>query len=334
MNNRDFPFYVTKFFSDYLPHHKNFSKNTISLYRYCFVLFLKFCDEYKNINIDKLTFSEISRNLIFEYLSWLEDTRNCSVATRNQRLVALKSFFKFVQFEAPEFYQICSDIRAIELKKAPKKTFDYLSVEAIKILLKQPDPTETFGMRDLTLLTLMYHSACRVQELIDLHVHNIKFDPTPTLCVTGKGNKTRIVPLNTETIKLLKKYILAYNLQKDDILFTNKFNKKFSERGIEYIVDKYVEKAKLSNPEKFCCNIFPHSFRHSKAMHLLEEGVNLIYIKDFLGHVSVSTTEIYAKANPEIRRKEIEKASKSVITKSRFTKNEKSDLIKFLKYSL
>ncbi len=334
MTNKDFSFYVTKFFREYLPHHKNLSANTISLYRDCFVLFLKFCYEYKHINIDKLTFSEISRNLILEYLSWLEDSRKSSISTRNQRLAAWKSFCKFVQFENPAFYQIGSDIRNIEPKKCAKKSFDYLSVEAIKILLKQPKSDDIFGLRDLTLLTLMYHSACRVQEIIDLHVYSIKFDSTPTLCVTGKGNKTRIVPLNLETIKLLKKYISLYNLQKDDILFTNKYNKKFSERGIEYIVDKYVENAKIDYPELFCCNVFPHSFRHSKAMHLLENGVNLIYIKDFLGHVSVSTTEIYARANPEVRRKEIEKASKAVITKSKFTKNEKSNLMNFLKHNL
>ena len=137
MTNKDFSFYVTKFFSEYLPHYKNLSANTISLYRDCFVLFLKFCNEYKHINIDKLTFSEISRNLILEYLSWLEDSRKSSILTRNQRLAAWKSFCKFVQFENPAFYQICSDIRAIEPKKCAKKTFDYLSVEAIKILSKR-----------------------------------------------------------------------------------------------------------------------------------------------------------------------------------------------------
>ena len=114
---KDFQFYLTDFFSNFLPNHKNVSKNTIALYRDCFVLFLQFCSNEKNINIDKITFSDISRDLILEFLSWLENTRKNSIQTRNQRLAALKSFCKFVQFEAPEFFKLCSNIRNIEPKK-------------------------------------------------------------------------------------------------------------------------------------------------------------------------------------------------------------------------
>ena len=212
-----------------------------------------------------------------------------------------------------------------------KKTFDYLSVEAIKILLKQPRSDNIFELRDLALLTLMYHSACRVQEIIDLHVYNFRNNSTSTLCITGKGNKTRIIPLDEETVRILNKYIELYNLKNDDILFSNKVGNSLTRKGITYILKKYIDIAKLNNPELFCVNISPHGLRHSKAMHLLEAGVNLIYIRDFLGHESVSTTEIYAKANPEVRRKEIEKAPAFVITKSRFSNKNKNELLNFLK---
>ena len=330
MINKDFSFYLTKFFCDYLPNHKNASKNTIMLYRDCFVLFFDFCAEVKHINVDKISFSDISRNLILEFLSWLETSRHSSIQTRNQRLAAWKSFCKFVQFEDPRFFEICSNIRNIEPKKCKNSTLNYLSLEAIKILLNQPDCNIKSEFRDLAILSLMYDSGARVQEIIDLCVCNLNF-ATYTVYLTGKGNKTRAVPINREVSNILKKYISLFNLDKDDILFKNKCDKKFTRQGISYFLDKYIERAKINCPEYFSFKISPHCFRHSKAMHLLEDNTNLIYIRDFLGHVSIVTTEVYARANPEIRRKEIEKGSKAVVAKSKFSQKDKNNLRNFLR---
>lgn len=332
--NKDFSFYITKFFSDYLPNHRNVSKNTIALYRDCFVLFLQFCDKDKNINIDTITFKDISRNLILEFLSWLENKRKCSIQTRNQRLAAWKSFCKFVQFEEPQYFELCNSIRDIEPKKYTKNTLEYLSVEAIKILLEQPNIAVKQEFRDLAILSLLYDSGARVQELINLKVSNLTLDGNPKVVITGKGNKTRIVPINKEVAKIIKQYIKKFELKNSDILFTNKYGNKITRKGICYILNKYIGKAKINTPQYFRVKISPHSLRHSKAMHLLENGVNLIYIRDFLGHVSVVTTEIYAIANPEIRRKQIESASKAVIKKGRYSEKHKNDLLKFLKEEL
>lgn len=333
--NKDFSFYITKFFSDYLPNHRNVSKNTIALYRDCFVLFLQFCNQQENLNVDTITFKDISRNLILEFLSWLENERKSSIQTRNQRLAAWKSFCKFVQFEEPQYFELCNNIRDIEPKKYTKNTLEYLSVEAIKILLEQPNIALKQEFRDLAILSLLYDSGARVQELIDLKVSNLTLDGNPKIVITGKGNKTRVVPINKEVAKILKQYIKKFELKKSDILFTNKYGNKITRQGILYIIEKYTEKAKNVKTEIYKnLSISPHSFRHSKAMHLLENGVNLIYIRDFLGHVSVKTTEIYAIANPEIRRKQIESASKTVIKKGRYSEKDKNDLLRFLKDEL
>lgn len=332
--NKDFSFYIAKFFSDYLPNHRNVSKNTIALYRDCFVLFLQFCDKDKNINIDTITFKDISRNLILEFLSWLENERKSSIQTRNQRLAAWKSFCKYVQFEEPQYFELCNNIRDIEPKKYTKNTLEYLSVEAIKILLEQPNTAINQEFRDLAILSLLYDSGARVQELIDLKVSNLTLDGNPKVVITGKGNKTRIVPINKEVAKIMKQYIKKFELKNSDILFTNKYGNKLTRKGICYILNKYIEKAKINNQQYFKVKISPHSLRHSKAMHLLENGVNLIYIRDFLGHVHIVTTEIYATANPEIRRKQIENASKTVVKKGKYSEKDKNDLLKFLKEEL
>lgn len=334
MLTKDFPFYLTNFFNDFLPNHKNASKNTIALYKDCFVLFLEFCKNYKNINIDKISFDDISRNLILEFLSWLENSRHSSIQTRNQRLAAWKSFCKFVQFEAPQFFELCAEIRNIEPKKHTKNNVDYLSKDAIKILLNQPDSNKKNELRDLALLSLLYDSGARVQELIDLQVCNLSLNTQAKITITGKGNKTRCVPLNKPVSRILKLYISTFKLNENDILFANKYGEKFTQKGITYIIDKYVKRAKLEYSNYFNCKISAHTFRHSKAMHILEAGVNLIYIRDFLGHESVITTEIYAKANPEIRRKQIEEASVNVISKSKFSNSQKNELLHFLKECL
>lgn len=334
MNKKDFSYYITKFFGDYLPNHKGASFNTISLYRDCFVLFIQFCEQTKKITTDALSFDKINRKLILEFLSWLETSRKSSIQTRNQRLAAWKSFCKFVQFEAPEFFDICVSIRNIETKKCAKTSINYLSVEAIKLLLQQPNPNKKEDLRDLAILSLLYDSGARVQELLDLQVCNLVLDNKPKVFLTGKGNKTRIVPINREVSNILKNYIFIFKLQNADNIFTNKKGEKLTKMGITYILNKYIKKASILKPEYFKIKFSPHCLRHSKAMHLLENNVNLIYIRDFLGHVSVSTTEIYAKANPEIRRKQIEKSSKCIVKESKFSKNDKDDLMKFLRECL
>lgn len=316
MKPTNFAKYLTRFLSDYLVFQKNASKNTIYSYRDTFKLLIRYCQDVENISVEQMTMSVLSDNLIISFLHWLETERKCSISTRNQRLAAIHSFFRYVQAEDPIGIFYFQKVIAIPLKKATKKSIDYLTVTAMKLLLEQPDRHTPKGRRALTLMSLLYDSGARVQELIDLRVCDVKLENPPVIILTGKGNKTRRVPILKNTTLLLKNYLLENNLEKDwknkYPLFTNNQNHKLTREGVNYIIRKYVKSAREIStiiPE----NVNAHMFRHSKAMHLLQAGINLIYIRDFMGHVDLKTTEIYARADTETKRKAIESAAPDLV---------------------
>jgi site-specific recombinase XerD len=307
MKNRDFSFYLSNFLTSYLPGQKGLKTNTILSYRDAFVLFLRFCRDSKKIPIEKLSFKHINQALMVEYLIWLETKNGASVASRNQRLTAIRSFFKYVQSEAPEHLALCQSILAIENKKHKKPVVNFLGKQGVRTLLKQPDTTTLRGRRDLLLLEVLYDSAARVQELCDLKVRDVRLDAPPTIRLTGKGGKTRIVPLSVSVASLLHQYISETSMDtptaQDYPLFANRSNQPLTRGGVGYILQKHAGSARSELPDEIPDKLTPHCLRHSKAMHLLQSGINLIYIRDFLGHESIETTQIYAKADPELKRK-------------------------------
>jgi len=335
MKNNNFATYLSTYFLKYMPTRTGYSSNTIKSYRDTFIIFFKYCKNELKIKPEKIDFTTINRNMIEDFLSWMECKKKYSVSTRNQRLAALHSFFRYIQLELPEYMELCNLILAIRFKKAPTAEINYLSIEGIKTLLSVPDKSLKSGRRDLSVLALMYDTGARVQEIADLQVSDIRLTTPTTIRLTGKGNKTRIIPLMPQIMSIIKKYMLDYGLlnetKKSMPLFFNKMRKKITRIGLSYILNKYVEKAMIDNKDLFPKKMSPHVLRHSKAMHLLQSGVNLIYIRDFLGHSSVTTTEIYARSNPEIKRKAIEEASSKVIPKEKFTVKEKKDLFEWLK---
>ncbi len=335
MNNNDFATYLSAYFLKYMPARTGYSDNTIKSYRDTFIIFLRYCNNELSIKPEKMDFTRINRNMIEDFLSWLECQKKYSVSTRNLRLAALHAFFRYIQLESPEYMELCSSILAIKSKKAPVTEINYLSIEGIKALLSMPDTTIRSGRRDLSVLALMYDTGARVQEIADLQVIDIRIKTPSTIRLTGKGNKTRIIPLMPQTMSIMKKYMDDYGLLDEtkgvEPLFFNRKREKLTRAGLSYILNKYAEKAMAENKNSFSDKMSPHVLRHSKAMHLLESGVNLIYIRDFLGHSSVTTTEIYAKSNPEIKRKAIEEASPKVLPKEKFSAEEKEDLFEWLK---
>jgi site-specific recombinase XerD len=309
MKPTDFAKYLTEFLSVYLPTQKNVSKNTICSYRDTFKLLINFCQEKHEIRVEQITLDVLSSKFITDFLEWLETSRKCSIATRNQRLAAIHSFFRYVQAEEPAGIFNFQKITAIPIKRAKKPVIEHLTPEAIKLLLEQPDKHTKKGRRDLTLISVLYDTGARVQELIDIKVCDITLQTPAIITLTGKGNKTRRVPIMKNTASLLQNYILENKLDKpwknEHLLFINNQHHKLTKEGIAYIVSKYVESARKTStivPSK----VKVHMFRHTKAMHLLQAGVNLIYIRDFLGHVDLKTTEIYARTDTETKRKAIE----------------------------
>jgi len=309
MKPTNFAKHLTEFLSIYLPTQKNVSKNTLCSYRDTFKLLINYSQDIKNISAERITIDLLSKEWIIDFLGWLETHRKCSISTRNQRLAAIHSFFRYAQAEDPAGIFHFQKIVSIPIKKSQKTVVEHLTPEAVKMLLEQPNRHTPKGRRDLTLISVLYDTGARVQELIDIKVRDIVLQEPTVIALAGKGNKTRRVPVMKNTASLLQSYILENGLDKtwknENPVFTNSQHHKLTRKGIAYIISKYVISArKISTlvPEK----VNVHMLRHSKAMHLLQAGVNLIYIRDFLGHVDLKTTEIYARADTETKRKAVE----------------------------
>ena len=295
MKPTNFSKYLTSFFSEYLIAQKNVSPNTVKSYRDTFKLLFRFCME-DGLPVEKITMQSLSAEYIGKFLNWLETERNNSISTRNLRLAAIHSFFRYVQIESPEALYHYQQILAIPVKRKKKPIIKHLSADGIKILLEQPDKNTTRGRRDLALLSLMYDSGARVQEIIDLTVKDFTTGSNPTLTLLGKGNKVRRVPIMKNTAIIVEKYIgeskLNLSHKNEYPLFTNSQHNKLTKEGVTYILNKYA-KAAHTLSDKVPAKINCHMLRHSKAVHLLQAGVNLIYIRDFLGHSDIKSTEIY-----------------------------------------
>jgi len=289
--------------------------------------------ENKKIKIESINLDEINKNLIVSFLNWLETKRKSNVGTRNQRLAVIHAFFRYIQIEAPEHIYLSQQILAIRSKKKSKPVVNYLSLDGIKEILAQPNTSNKSGLRDLVLLTLLYDSGARVQEIADLKIKDIRLRTPATIKLTGKGDKSRLVPLLSKTTEYIKQYLEVQNLDYEDNespLFFNKSKDKLTRAGISYILNKYVTMVRLNNPQLIPETVSPHCFRHSKAMHLLESGINLVYIRDFLGHTTTKVTEIYARANEELKRKALEKAYQEVTPKNKPSWQNDNSLLNWL----
>ena len=329
--NDNLSFYVQRYFLTHLINQHNYGANTITSYRDTFRLLLTFIDQSgKDISTLKVTM--IDNVQVSRFLQWLESNRKNSISTRNVRLAHLKSFFRYLMLDAPEYSDQCSKVLGIPFAKDVKRPPECLSQEAVKLLLGSVDHSTDEGLRHLAILSLMYDSGCRVQELIDLNVSDFQGGPCCRIYVHGKGNKFRSIPLLRETEKIISRYMKRYKLSADSPLFINTRGDRLTRQGIRYIVKKYSSMVNLEKPDTIHGNMYPHRLRHSKATHLVEGGVNIYNVRDFLGHESVVTTQVYLTANPEITRKAVENAAAKTVPESvdYYTEDQKSDLLAFL----
>jgi integrase/recombinase XerD len=318
-NPTDFAKLVSGFLNSYLPNEKGASINTIKSYSYTFLLFIGYMRDVRKTGVNRLTIAHLNKDLVVEFLEWLQSTRNCGDATRNQRLAAISSFIKYIEYMTPASLYDCHQILSIPAKKKQLKVMGYLSVDGMKLLLEQPDMNKTKELRDLAMLSLMYESAARVQEIIDLSPSSLHISNKPyKVMLHGKGSKYRSVPLPPEQVQILKAYLDESMLSKrenaEKPLFPNSQGLRLTRNGVNNILMKYVKMAREVDagllPEHLSC----HSIRHSKAMALLEANVQLIHIRDFLGHKSVLTTEIYARVNPKYTFEAVKNAYKNITT--------------------
>lgn len=315
MKPSDFSVLLTRYLTHFLPVQRNLSDNTIRSYRDTFKLLLMFCRDEKHLNIARLTVKQLDRRCIEDFLLWLRQSRSASPSTYNQRLCAIHAFFDYVMTEEPSLMEHCQNIFNIKSMQTADHPAIYLTTESLKALLETPNTVTKQGRRHLTLLTVLYDSAARVSELTGVLVRDVRLEAPATITLRGKGGKIRTVPLMKQTATLLKDYFEENNIDKrlhgDRPLFCNTHGEKLTRSGITYIVQKYAQSAEVKTLE-MPSKISPHIFRHTKAMHLVQANVHPIYIKDYLGHADISTTEIYARADNEAKRAALEKASEKL----------------------
>lgn len=301
----DFSLILSSFLTDYITTQRNMSNNTISSYCDTFRLFLTYCRDKRSMCVEKIKIANFSVPLVTGFLDWIVTERGCSLSTRNQRLAAIHAFFRYAQAESPKSLAVCQSILCVPFSKKTKQLMSYLSVSEMTGILSQPDLTTANGRRDMCFLCLLYDTGARVSEIIALKVRDVRVEHPAKATLFGKGSKMREVPLLDNTVQHLDEYLKEQHLKTPDKLdyplFFNHQRKPLTRTGATYILKKYTEAAGVET------HVSPHVLRHSKAMHLLESGINIFYIKGLLGHEDIATTEVYAKANVEMKRSALEK---------------------------
>lgn len=334
----EFAKHLSRFLGIYLPHDRNVSPNTIASYRDTFVSFLTYLKDNKHIKAEKITFEILNRDNVVDYLRWLVEEQKSSISTRNNRLAAIRSFVSYLQYECVDHIDEWQRILAIRNMKKTHSVPKHFSTEGIRELLNQPNADNGGELRHLAILSLMYDSGCRVQELADITVGALQIQTAPfTVTIYGKGRKVRTVPLSKNVAEIVRKYMRTFKIEDLSTrskapLFFNHANEKLTRAGITYILKKYADMARVKCPsgipESVCC----HQLRHSRAMHLLQSGINLVWIRDILGHTTIQTTEIYARTDSRQRREAIENASECLTPKDiKGDWENKKDVISWLK---
>lgn len=310
---------LSDYFESYLPEVKGFSDNTITSYQYAFQLLFDFLYEEKGLPPEKVTFDSLSNGTLLEYLAWLENKRGCSPGTRNLRRTAVASFAKYaLKNNFGDALQFYSNVKDIPKKNTPKNSdIKYFTKDEIAIILNAPDTRSPIGKRDVMLLSLLYASGARAQELCDLTLNDIYFGTETNIRLVGKGSKARMVTIPENSAMMLRNYLSSKNLNtssaKDRLrhVFSSQTHEHMSISCVEAIVKKYVVKSKNLYPHLFKRKTYtPHSFRHSIAVHMLECGESLVVIKAFLGHESITTTTVYASVTPELANKYLRERGK------------------------
>lgn len=332
MTNR-FSKLVQEFLTTYIIGECNYSINTKSSYSTTFHLLLEFMDENKNIKPNKIEIETITKEVIVQFLNWLETNRNVSIQTRNQRLACIKSFYKYVQSNELDLFDTCSLILSIKNKKVPNKIISYFSEEEIKIMINYLNNIK--DLKKLTMICVLYETGARVSEFINIKLSDLNLSDNASITLYGKGNKTRIVPISGELVKLINKYLKkVYMNYSDSYLFYSNYKKRYERTSINKMINGLIQTLKVNYSNYFKGIYHPHSFRHTKATHLYNNGTPLLYVKEFLGHSTISSTEIYATPDSKKQREEILKNSESINTKNKYSNNKKDDLDNWLKNNM
>lgn len=324
---RGFATLLGDFLLDYVPRRRGLSENTAMSYRDCFVLLLKWLDAECGVSPDDVEIADLRRDRVEAFCLWLADARGCGAATVNVRLSAIRAFASYVSFAEPAHLEWARSVRSVAFSRSPSRTVDYLSPEAVGAIVDEARA----NARDLAMLSLLYDAGARVSEICDARRKDLRTQRPATLRLVGKGRKARVVPICDEAAKICADYLGRSEVGPDDLLFRNRLGNQMGRAGVAWVLSKHAAAARDKRPDLVPEKVHPHMLRHSKAMHLLESGVNIVYIRDFLGHSSITTTEVYARASTKAKREAIERAAANVIKETAYDEERRSDLLEWLK---
>jgi site-specific recombinase XerD len=324
--------WIKRFLLEYLPTDRNFARNTQHSYRDALRLFVIFSSAVLRTKPDELLVEDLSADLVRKFMRHIEEGRKCSVATRNQRLAALRTLAAFIGERSPEHLSWCAQIRSIPFKKSGHRPVGYLEKDEIDALLAVPDRTSRLGSRDYAMLLLLYNTGARADEAAqltvgDLRLHAPQEKSQSFVQLRGKGNKIRFCPLWASTTAVLKE--LVAGRADEERVFLGRSARAMTRFGVHDIVTRYAKLSRGNRASLRHKRIGPHTIRHTTATHLLRAGVDINTIRAWLGHVSIDTTNIYAESDLEMKAKALGMCEDK-LRQPRKRWRDNPDLLKFL----
>lgn len=299
--------FVRRFLLEDIVMDRNLSLNTQKSYRDMIRLFFRFMAEHASTAPTRLTVQQITPDVVRSFLNYLDEERRNTVSTRNQRLAAIRSLFGFIARQAPELVDCAAQVQRTPLRRCAPPTLDYLEKDEMDALLAVPDRTRTQGQRDYAMLLFLYNTGARATEAARVTLGALHLDDPPSVRFHGKGSKTRLCPLWSHTVDVLRR-LLGPRLRgpEDAPVFLNVRRQPITRFGIYALIDRTVAKAAQTTPSLLRKTISPHTIRHTTAVHLLRAGVDINTIRAWLGHVSIETTNRYAEVDLETKAKALQ----------------------------
>jgi site-specific recombinase XerD len=310
---------VQTFFHDYLISQRGLSPNTILSYRDAFKLFLAFAAQHHKRPLAELGFAHLSPETVLAFLESLEEKRHSSVRTRNARLAALHTFFRYVAGREPGLLGLCQRVAAIPVKKGALAPSVYLERDEVLHILGTIDRSTALGRRDHLLLLLLFESGMRAQEIATLSTGAVRLAAPPQLRVLGKGRKERLCPLRPTTARLLRDHLAerALSAPGHATLFASVRGEPLTRIGVLRVVQRRVREAANTLPSLASKRVGAHTFRHAAAIHLLRSGNDISVVRNWLGHVSVASTDRYTEIDTEAKRRALEASEPTPIRRRR-----------------
>lgn len=297
---------LRQFFAKHLPTSRGLSPNTVRSYRDAIVLLLRFLAEHHGCDVVDLDVPHLGPDELVAFLDHLESTRGNGNSSRNARLAAVRSFARYLATSHPDAVEVCQRLLAVPVKRGPTRTVEYLEGNEFRAMLDAASE----NLRDRALLLTFLNTGARVSELLGICVADLDLEPPLQVRLFGKGRKERVCPLWPKTAKALRALVEATGLApfSRDRVFRNIRGEPLSRFGALYIMRKYARLAQARAPSLSRKTIHPHKLRHTAAVHLLQAGVDIVTISQWLGHASVETTNRYVVVDLDAKRTALEKA--------------------------